>query len=116
MILVLLGESLAGIGLRRRPVPACRRRRASCRRAATRCVLALRNLTGTTQEAYGSEEWPWGLHGFREVLELLDDSGHPDLRALLEENTLGRLMDELLDRAVDQQQLAACARSAPRPT
>ena len=98
LILVMIGESLARIGfgggrfLLQAPASELQARRDAA-------ILALRNLSGTTQEAYGSKDWPYGLHGLRQVLRLLDDSGHADLRALLEENTLARLMDDLLDRA-----------------
>lgn len=98
LILVMIGESLARLGfgggrfLLQAPASELQARRDAA-------ILALRNLSGTTQEAYGSKDWPYGLHGLRQVLRLLDDSGHADLRALLEENTLARLMDDLLDRA-----------------
>ena len=98
LILVLIGEALGRIGfgggrfLLQAPASELQARRDAV-------LLALRNLTGSTQEAYGSKDWPYGLHGLREVLRLLDESGHADLRAMLEENALGRLMDDLLDRA-----------------
>jgi len=98
MILVLIGESLAGIGfgggrfLLQAPASDLQARRDAV-------ILALRNLNGSVQEAYGSQDWPYGLHGLRGVLEILDNSGHADLRALFDENTIGRLMDDLLDMA-----------------
>ena len=98
MILVLIGESLARIGfgggrfLLQAPASELQTRRDAV-------VLALRNLNGATQDAYGSKDWPYGLRGLREVLRLLDDSGHADLRSMFDENTIARLMDDLLDRA-----------------
>ena len=67
LILVLAGEALAGSGfgggrfLLQAPASELQARRDAV-------LLALRNLAGTTQEAYGNDEWPWGLHGLREVL------------------------------------------------
>ena len=98
LILVLIGEGLARIGfgggrfLLQAPASELQARRDAV-------LLALRNLNGATQEAYGSGDWPWGLRGLRKVLEILDDSGHADLRALFDENTVARLMDDLLDRS-----------------
>jgi hypothetical protein len=98
LILVMMGEALARIGFSGgRFLPQAPASELQARRDAA--TAALRNLTGSTQEAYGAGDWPWGLHGLREALQLLDTSGHSDLRALLEENTLARLMDDLLDRA-----------------
>jgi hypothetical protein len=98
LMLVLAGEVLAGAGLGGGrfllsvPASELQSRRDSV-------LLALRNLSGTTQQAYGNDQWPWGLHGFREVLQLIERSGHLDLRSLLEEPVLGKLMDELIERA-----------------
>lgn len=98
LILVLAGEVLAGAGVGGGrfllSVPASE---LQARRDAV--LLALRNLAGTTDQAYGNDQWPWGLHGFREMLRAIEVSGHLDLRALLEEPTLGKLMDELIERA-----------------
>ena len=98
LILVALGESLARIGfgggrfLLQAPASELQARRDAV-------INALRNLTGATAESYGSQDWPYGLHGLRNVLKLLDSSGHADLRALFDENSLARLMDDLLDQA-----------------
>ena len=62
-------------------------------------MAALRQLTGSTDEAYAASQWPRGLHALRTLLGLLEDSGHADLRAYLDENTLARTLDELIDRA-----------------
>jgi hypothetical protein len=101
LLLVLAGEVLAGAGLAGGrfllSVPASE---LQSRRDAV--LLALRNLSGTTQQAYGNDQWPWGLDGFRQVLQLIERSGHLDLRSLLEEPVLGKLMDELIERASQQ--------------
>ena len=111
LLLVLAGEVLAGAGLAGGrfllSVPASE---LQSRRDAV--LLALRNLSGTTQQAYGNDQWPWGLHGFREVLQLIERSGHFDLRSLLEEPVLGKLMDELIERASQQNVLGLRALGA----
>jgi hypothetical protein len=98
LILVLIGESLASVGMNGgRFLLSAPASELQARRDAA--LAALRNLNGSTQDAYGPADWPYGLHGLRETLTRLEASGHADLRALLDENTLARLMDELLDRA-----------------
>lgn len=98
LLLVLAGEALAGAGLGGGrfllSVPASE---LQARRDSV--LLALRTLAGTTDQAYGNDQFPWGLHGLREVLRRIEESGHLDLRALLDESSLGRLMDELIERA-----------------
>src|SRR5262245_27037913 len=65
LLLVLAGEVLAGAGLGGvrflLSVPASE---LQARRDAV--LMALRNLAGTTEQAYGGDQWPWGLHGLRE--------------------------------------------------
>jgi hypothetical protein len=98
LILVLIGESLAQVGMNGgRFLLSAPASELQARRDAA--LAALRNLNGSVQDAYGPSDWPYGLHGLRETLARLEASGHADLRALLDENTLGRLMDDLLDRA-----------------
>ena len=64
---MLVGEALARIGFGGGG-SSWRHRQASCRARRDGVLLALRKLTGTTEEAYGRRQWPWGLHGLREVL------------------------------------------------
>ena len=101
LTMVLAGEALAssGIGGGRflLSVPASE---LQTRRDAV--LLALRALQGTTEQAVGNDQWPWSLHGLREMLLQLENSGHLDLRSLLEEPVLGRLMDEMIERAGQQ--------------
>jgi hypothetical protein len=98
LLFVLAGETLAGAGmgggrfLLSVPASELQARRDSV-------LQALRALQGTSQASYAGDQWPWGLHGLREVLRRLEDSGHLDLRALLDEPVLGGLMDELIGRA-----------------
>ena len=60
LLLVLAGEALAGAGLGGGrfllSVPASE---LQARRDAV--LLALRTLSGTTEQAYGNDQWPWGL-------------------------------------------------------
>jgi hypothetical protein len=91
LLLVLAGETLAGAGL------GGGRFELQSRRDSV--LLALRTLNGTSELTYGNAEWPWSLHGLREMLLRIENSGHLDLRALLEESTMGRLLDELIERA-----------------
>jgi hypothetical protein len=98
VIVVMAGEAISAMGmgggrfLLAAPASALQSRRDAV-------LVALRTLAGTTQEAYGNSEWFWGLHGLREILVQIEQSGHLDLRSLLEENVLARLMDDLIDRA-----------------
>ncbi len=95
---MLAGEALASAGLGSGrfllsvPASELQSRRDSV-------LLALRTLNGTSEQTYGNAEWPWSLHGMREMLRRIEGSGHLDLRALLEEPALGRLLDELIERA-----------------
>ncbi|QSA97005.1 hypothetical protein [Methylococcus sp. EFPC2] len=98
VILVLMGESLSNVGfnggrfLLQVPYTELQVRRDAA-------IYALRNLVGTTQEAYGPNDWPRGLDGYRLLLRELEAQGYGDLRALLQENELARVMDELIVRA-----------------
>ncbi|MGH6842936.1 MAG: hypothetical protein ACREDV_12765, partial [Methylocella sp.] len=98
LLLVLAGEALAASGLAGGrfllSVPASE---LQSRRDAI--LMALRSLLGSSEQAYGNDQWPWGLSGLREMLRIIERSGHLDLRALLEENVLGGLLDELIERA-----------------
>jgi hypothetical protein len=98
VLLVLMGEALANVGfsggrfLLQAPVSELQERRDAA-------VAALRNLIGSVQEAYGSNQWPRGLVAYRQFLNRLDTSGQSDLKAMFQENTLARMMDDLIDRA-----------------
>lgn len=60
---------------------------------------ALRNLVGSTQLAYDANSWPRGLDAYGDLYRELESRGHADLRALLNENELARIMDSLIERA-----------------
>ena len=98
IILVMLGESLANVGfsggqyLLQVPFTELQVRRDAV-------IHALRNLVGSTQEAYGQNEWPRGLDAYRRLFQRLEDQGQGDLRSLLVELEISRTMDELIQRA-----------------
>lgn len=102
VILVMLGEALANVGfnggrfLLQAPYTELQVRRDAA-------IYALRNLTGATQQAYGPNEWPRGLDAYRRLYDVLERQGQGDLRALLVEHELSRIMDELIQRAAHGQ-------------
>lgn len=100
LLLVIMGEALASVGFGgSRYMPQVAYSELQVRRDAV--VYALRNLVGSTQVAYGQEEWPRGLDAYRQVHALLDAHGQSDLRSLLVETELARTMDELVQRSGD---------------
>lgn len=100
LLLVMMGEALANLGFGGgRYLPQVRYTDMQTRRDAA--IYALRNLVGTTQQAYGPEEWPRGLDAYRQLNDLLEAQGHSDLRSLLVESELARTMDELVQRGAD---------------
>jgi hypothetical protein len=98
VILVGLGESLANLGfsggqyLLQVPYTELQVRRDAA-------IYALRNLTGATQASYGQSEWPRGLDAYRRLFERLEQQGQGELRSLLVEGELARIMDTLIQRA-----------------
>jgi hypothetical protein len=62
-------------------------------------IHALRNLVGSTQFAYDADTWPRGLDAYGDLYRELESRGQADLRALLSENELSRIMDSLIQRA-----------------
>ena len=98
VILVTLGESLANLGfaggryLLQVPFTELQVRRDAV-------LNALRNLSGSTQQAFSPDGWTRGLDSYRQVYDLLEDAGQTDLRALMNETTLAQLMDELIHMA-----------------
>lgn len=98
VLLVMMGEALADSGvnggrfLLQVPYSDLQMRRDAV-------IYALRNLTGAAQEAYGPNDWPRGLDGYRRLFRELESQGQGDLRALLLESELSRVIDELLTRA-----------------
>lgn len=98
VLLVLMGEALANVGfsggrfLLQAPYSELQVRRDAV-------IHALRNLVGSTQEAYGPNDWPRGLDAYRRLYDELENQGQGDLRALLVENELAQMMDNLISRA-----------------
>jgi hypothetical protein len=98
VLLVMMGEALANAGfgsgrfLLQAPYSELRGRR-------DMVISALRNLMGSAQEAYEPSEYQRGLHAYRQIYKELENQGQGDLRVLLVENELSRMMDELIQRA-----------------
>lgn len=98
VLLVMMGESLANIGfnggqfLLQAPFSELQTRRDTA-------IYALRNLNGSTQEAYDANNWPRGLDAYRQLFDSLEKQGQGDLRALLVEHELMRIMDALIQRS-----------------
>ncbi len=98
LLLVLMGEALANIGFSGgRFLLQVAASELQERRDAV--IYALRNLIGSTQQAYGPNEWPRGLVAYQQFMARLEATGQADLKALFQESYLGRLMDDLIDRA-----------------
>ncbi|WP_024302733.1 hypothetical protein [Pseudogulbenkiania sp. MAI-1] len=97
VILVLMGEALANTGLAGgRFMLQAPYSELQVRRDAV--LHALRNLVGATQETYGPNDWPRGLDAYRRLYDTLEVQGQGDLRSLLTENELMRVMDEVIER------------------
>ena len=100
LLLVIMGEALANVGFGGgRYVPQVAYSDLQTRRDAV--IFALRNLLGSTQMAYGPDDWPRGLDAYRQLNNLLEAQGQNDLRSLLVETELSRTMDELVQRSGD---------------
>lgn len=99
LLLVIIGETIANTGIGggsfilQAPVSEIQARRDAV-------IYALRNLAGSTQEAYGPNDWPRGLQAYQQFIERLGTNAQHDLRALFQENELARMMDELIHQAV----------------
>ena len=98
VLLVMMGEALANVSFNRSryllqvPFSELQGRRDSA-------IYALRNFIGSTQTAYAPNEWPRGVDAYRQLYLFLDNQGQNDLRSLLVENELSRVMDSLIHRA-----------------
>lgn len=95
--LVRVGEALANAGFSGNYLLQAPYSELQSRRDAA--VYALRVLIGATQQAYGPNDWPRGLNGYRKLYEALELQGQGDLRSLLVEGELSRVMDDLIQRA-----------------
>lgn len=113
LIVVSLGDSIAVAGtgggrfLLQAPASELQSRRDAV-------IHALRNLTGTSAEAYGPNDWPRGLIAVRQFVDRIEEGGHTDLRILFQETYVARALDELVHYATggsadDLRALAATA-------
>jgi len=98
VLLVMLGEQLAEAGMSSSGIvlqaPAIE---LQDRRDAI--MHTLRALIGAKHATYDNGEWPWGMVAYRELMQRLDRNGQSDLRAMLHEDHMARLLDDLLDQA-----------------
>lgn len=95
VILVLMGDALANVGfsggrfLLQAPASDLQARRDAA-------INSLRNLIGSVQQGSDNNQWPRGLIAYQQLLNNIEKNGHSDLRALLVENNLAKLMDDLI--------------------
>jgi len=98
VILVLVGESMANNGfqggrfLLQAPYSELQTRRDAA-------MHALRNLLGSMSYVQDQNQWPRGIDSYRRLFDALEAQGQGDLRALMSEPELGRIMDGLVRRA-----------------
>ena len=98
VILVMLGESMANNGfaggrfLLQAPFTEMQTRRDAC-------LHALQNLLGSLSFQGGPNDWPRGIDAYRRLFDALEAQGQGDLRALMTEQELGRVLDDLVRRA-----------------
>lgn len=98
VILVMLGESLANNGfaggrfLLQAPFTDLQARRDAC-------MQGLRNLLASLAHQPGPNEWPRGIDAYRRLFDALEAQGQGDLRALMTEPELSRVLDDLVRRA-----------------
>ena len=98
VILVMLGESMANNGfaggrfLLQAPFTEMQTRRDAC-------LHALQNLLGSLTYQGGPNDWPRGIDAYRRLFDALEAQGQGDLRALMTEQELGRVLDDLVRRA-----------------
>lgn len=98
VLLVMVGESMANAGfaggryLLQAPYAELQTRRDAA-------MHALRNLHGALSYSQGQNEWPRGIDAYRRLFDALEAQGQGDLRALMSEQELGRVMDGMVRRA-----------------
>lgn len=100
VILVLLGESMANTGLAngryllQAPYGELQQRRDAC-------INSLQNLLGSMRYTQSGNDWPRGIDAYRRLFGALEAQGQGDLRALMTEQELSRIMDDLVRRAAE---------------
>lgn len=98
VILVMLGESMANNGfaggrfLLQAPFTEMQTRRDAC-------IHSLQNLLGSLSYQNSANEWPRGIDAYRRLFDALEAQGQGDLRALLTEQELTRVLDDMVRRA-----------------
>lgn len=98
VILVMLGESMANNGfaggrfLLQAPFTEMQTRRDAC-------IHALQNLLGSLNYQNSPNDWPRGIDAYRRLFDALEAQGQGDLRALMTETELMRVLDDLVRRA-----------------
>jgi hypothetical protein len=98
VMLVMLGESMANNGfaggrfLLQAPFTEMQSRRDAC-------VFSLQNLLGALSYQNSQNDWPRGIDAYRRLFDGLESQGQGDLRALLTEQELSRVLDDLVRRA-----------------
>lgn len=98
LLLVLAGENLAGRSLGNlRMLPSIAASELQARRDGV--IAGLRAMLQSTDGNSSSDGFPWAMEGYRKFLQQIEASGHLDLRALLDEATLGRALDALVEQA-----------------
>lgn len=98
LLLVQAGETLAGQSLGgSRFLPSVAASELQSRRDGV--MSCLRTMLGCSGSQSGCDSFPWSMEGFRDFLHLIEASGHLDLRSLLDEGTLGRNLDALVELA-----------------
>jgi hypothetical protein len=98
VILVLTGDAMANLGFSGgRFLLQTSYADLQARRDAA--LNALRRMDGMAQSSGGGGEWPRGLRAHRQVTLLLEARGQGELRSLLSEAELSRVMDELVQLA-----------------
>lgn len=100
VILVMIGESMANAGfaggrfLLQAPYGEMQTRRDAV-------MHALQNLLGSLRYTNEPDEWPRGIDAYRRLFDALEAQGQGDLRALMTEQELARIMDGLVRRAAE---------------
>lgn len=97
VLLVMMGEALSNVGFGGRYLLQAPYSELQVRRDAV--IYALRNLVGAAQESYDQNTWPRGIDAYRQLFQYLEQQGQGDLRALLVESELVRVMDALIQRS-----------------
>jgi hypothetical protein len=98
VVLVLIGESMANNGfqggryLLQAPYSELQTRRDAA-------MHALRNLLTSLSFTNEQNDWPRGIDAYRRLFDALEAQGQGDLRALMTEQELGRVLDLLVRRA-----------------